>query len=140
MVWSGSKAFTFLVQYEIEGRSRKFTIGKSSFMPLADARTAAKGILARVAAGEDPQAQKKAARQAAPTMTLGELVPAFIAAKSGGNRPLRAKTVGEYRRYLETDAAALRRRPLNAITDDDVARLISTVKVNRPEFAGGSNS
>ena len=56
----GSK--TFVIQYEVGPRTRRMTIGSANKLTLPQARSAAKGELAKVELGQDPQGEKKAER------------------------------------------------------------------------------
>ena len=70
---NGSK--TFVVRYNASGRKRQYTINPYPEWSLADARDKACDLLHAVRHGEDPQAEKKAERQA---LTFGELAAEYI--------------------------------------------------------------
>jgi hypothetical protein len=52
----------FICQYRVFGRSRRHTIGQAAKLTLAEARAAAKKVLAKVSLGGDPQGDKAAMR------------------------------------------------------------------------------
>ena len=58
---SGAKSWA--VRYRHAGQSRKHTLGPYPVLELGKAREEAKGVLQRIAKGEDPAAHKKMARQ-----------------------------------------------------------------------------
>jgi integrase len=66
---------TWVALYRHQGRLRRFTIGTSPPLSLADAREKAEDILRAAARGKDPAAEKKAERQAD---TVSELVDLYI--------------------------------------------------------------
>jgi integrase len=69
---SGKASWIF--RYRFGGRTRKLTIGASPEIGLKDARDLARGAHLRVASGEDPAAEKRAARAAARTPVDRDLV------------------------------------------------------------------
>ena len=61
--YSGGKR-SYVVRYRTEDRrERMYTIGSASVLTVKQARDAAKRVLGRVAKGEDPAAERKAARE-----------------------------------------------------------------------------
>lgn len=60
---SGAKSWA--VRYRHAGKPRKLTLGTVAALPLADARTAARAALTAAAAGNDPAAAKRTARDPA---------------------------------------------------------------------------
>lgn len=69
----GKKSWT--VYYRFHKRKRRFSIGKESSVSLADARIRARAVLADVAAGKDPAAEKLFAQR---SKTFAELAKEFI--------------------------------------------------------------
>ena len=84
---SPSGVRTFGAVYSIDGRLRRFTIGKTPPLDLADARAKAREILAQATLGSDPQAERQALR-------LGETVEEVAAAwlESEDTRHWRARS------------------------------------------------
>jgi len=111
---SGRKAWT--IYYRAGGRSRWYTLGDAGAVPLAAARKRARSILARVAEGADPSAERQEERQ---TGTVAELVALYlkkhaVKKRSGADDAQRA------RKFL---IPALGQRPALSIRRADIARL-----------------
>ncbi|MEP7309166.1 MAG: integrase arm-type DNA-binding domain-containing protein [Acidobacteriota bacterium] len=70
---SGRKSWT--VYYRYHKRKRRLSLGTFPTVPLVDARERARAALNKVAAGEDPAAEKILSREAG---TLGELVTEYL--------------------------------------------------------------
>ena len=71
---------TWAAQYRANGRTRRVTLGSFEKLTPAQAREGARRILARVALGHDPQAEKQAKR-ASSARTFRVAVEAYLAAK-----------------------------------------------------------
>jgi integrase len=116
---SGGKVLrTWVCQYRRAGATRRVLIGKAGVLGAEAARAAARQVLAKVALGQDPQADK-ADRRDKDRNSLRTLVEEFLAAKEPR---LRARSRVEIRRYL-TGAyfKPLHNLPLDTITRRDVA-------------------
>ncbi len=98
----GAKRRSWIVQWQSGAKQRRMTIGHTGMMSAVKARDTAKDILARVRLGEDPQADKYAARGA---VTMGNLLPSYLANKRGRGRSVR--TLKEMERYLTKYASPL---------------------------------
>ncbi|AZY93963.1 DUF4102 domain-containing protein [Paracoccus sp. Arc7-R13] len=72
-------AKTYFVEASVNGRNRRVTLGPSTTYTPEDARREAKKVLGRMAAGEDPNATKAAAR--VKSITLGEAYEEFMQAR-----------------------------------------------------------
>ena len=72
-------AKTYFVEASVNGRNRRVTLGPSTTYTPDDARREAKKVLGRMAAGEDPNATKAAAR--VKSITLGEAYEEFMQAR-----------------------------------------------------------
>jgi integrase len=77
---------SWIAQYRANGRTRRMTIGPVERVAPADARKAAKRILAGVALGGDPQGSKAAARREA-TRTVKSVIDTYLQARQGELRP-----------------------------------------------------
>ena len=113
---SGTKSF--LINYRANGGgryspNRRLVIGRFGRMTAAEARTRAQALLGRVAAGEDPAAQRAEARG---LPTLGEAFEDYM--KVNPNRS--ANTDKVYRQNLRVNLSDWVNRPLNAISRRDV--------------------
>jgi integrase len=107
---------SFVVQYRRGKQTRRIKLDASNALSAEQARTAAKTVLAKVALGEDPQADRLGRRDA---RSLRTVVDEFLAAKRASVRPatyrgLRAYLTGGYLRPLHTTA-------IDQVTRADVA-------------------
>ena len=99
---SGAK--TWLVQYAIEGRTRRVIIGKVNVFDPGQAREEAKKILARVQLGEDP-AGEKAETKSRSGETFKACLDLYLARRR--NEQLRAATMQNIERHLDRNFKAL---------------------------------
>jgi integrase len=117
---------SWIIQYRRAGATRRFLLGSAEVLSAEQARAAAKKMLATVALGEDPQADK-AERRAKDSHTLRALVAEYLAAKKGTVRPrthgaLAAYLTGSYFRPLHA-------MPVDTVTRKDVAaRLVAITR------------
>ncbi len=115
---SGTKSF--LINYRENGGgryspNRRLVIGRFGRMTAAEARRRAQALLGRVAAGEDPAAERAEARG---LPTLAEAFEEFISVN-----PNRAENTDKvYRRNLRLNLSDWANRPLNAISRRDVEK------------------
>jgi integrase len=117
---------TGIVQWKRGGRSRRMNVGSVDLTSPAELREIARGILGRVANGEDPQAERREQREK-DALTLRTQVTEFLEAKKPDWAPA---TYGEVKRYL-TDPkylGPLHHRPLNAIALANVSACIVAIK------------
>jgi integrase len=105
---------SFVVQYRRAGATRRLLLGSAEVLNADQARVAAKKVLAEIALGGDPQAER-ATRRSADRFTLASVVEEYLAAKDGAVRP---RTFTEVRRYL----AGPHFKPLHIMPIDQVAR------------------
>jgi len=109
---------TLVVQYRRVGRSPRITLGTAEVLGAEQGRRAAKKLLARIALGEDPQAEKTA-RRSADKFTFRTLADEHLSAKQPTVRP---RTFVESQRYLcGPYFKALHSLPIDQITRKDVA-------------------
>ncbi|MBV8108290.1 MAG: DUF4102 domain-containing protein, partial [Hyphomicrobiales bacterium] len=109
---------SWIVQYRRAGAGRRYLIGSADVLGADKARAAAKEVLAKVALGQDPSADR-ADRRDADKLTFRKAVEDFLTFKG---RHLRPNSFAGTRRYL-TGAyfRPLHTMPLDAITRQDVA-------------------
>jgi integrase len=105
---------SWVVQYRRGGATRRFLLGSAAVLGAEAARAAAKKALAKVALGEDPQADKRARRDK-DRLSLRSVIDEYFALKA---REVRPKTLREITRYLTGPAF----KPLHAIPVDTVTR------------------
>jgi integrase len=101
---SGRRSWVF--KYEHAGRSRRFTIGDATALPLDEARRRAKELRVQVDRGHDPVAVRSEQRAAAlaerSRPTVADLFDKFLAHTSAKRR---ASTAAEYERLLGAPVA-----------------------------------
>jgi integrase len=124
---SGKASWIF--RYRFGGRTRKLTIGTSPEIGLKDARDLARKAHLRVASGEDPAAEKRAARVAARTPVDRDLVEKvaaqFLARHVNGLAPA---TVREVERILTKEIIpAFFGRRLSEIKRPDILELLDGI-------------
>lgn len=138
-----SGARSWVVRYRHEGKPRKLTLGRYPAIGLADARKLAREVLVRVATGEDPAAEKAAARrqaQAEPDVDrdlFENVAEAFL--ELYARRHCRPRTVTDYEATFRLHVLPhWRGRKIQDIARRDVAdlfdRLVAgglTTKANR---------
>jgi integrase len=129
---------SWIVQYRRVGATRRVLLGSAEVLSAEQARTAAKKILAKVALGEDPQANK-ATRRLKDGHTLWATVEDYLETKrppqtekekKDKNR-VRPRTYGELKRYLRDGPffKPLHATPVDCITRKDVAsRLVAITR------------
>jgi integrase len=86
---------TWIAQYRAQGRTRRVLVGTPEKVTAADARTAAKKILAAVELGGDPQDAKAVKRQQS-ARTVRLLVSAYLEAKQLELRPVSFRITNLY--------------------------------------------
>jgi integrase len=117
------------------GKTRRKLIGSAETVSAEQARTEAKKVLAQVALGGDPQAEKKAARRQKDTHSLGVLVADYLAAK---RKTVRPRTYGEIARYLTgLHFKPLHSMPIDRITRRDVAGCLTRIIAENGSITAG---
>ena len=124
-------ATSWALRYRLLGKPYKLTIG-SGAIPLKDARDLARAALVKIAKGENPGAEKVAARRAAREAEgrvsdlIEKIVPAFI--DKYAQRKCRDSTSKEYERILNTNVIkAWRGRRLGEIARADIHDLLDSM-------------
>ena len=107
----------FIVQFEINGYTRRITIGPPEVFSLEEARRIARQHLAKKALGHDPAIEKAEARNAA-KHTLGAVIEDYLTAREAVLRPL---TVQHLRRYLRAWWQPLHSIPIGKLTRRHIA-------------------
>jgi integrase len=118
---SGTKSWA--LRYRVNGRSAKHTLGSAGVLELAATRAAARQALATIAAGGNPAANKRAARDNAPE-TFEVVAQRFIERYA----KLHNKSWRDSERVLQREAVPRwRHRPINGIARADVVALIDSI-------------
>ncbi len=114
----------FIVQYRSAGQTRRIKIGDVEKLGADQARGKAKAILASVALGGDPQADRR--RMDEPQDTLLQTVDVYLAAKRDSLRANTRRAIDSYLRgpYFE----ALHGKLLDAVTRRDVASRVMHIE------------
>ncbi len=122
----GKMLRSWIVQYRRASATRRLLLGSAGVLGAEPARTAAKKALAKVALGEDPQADR-ADRRGKDRLTLRALVDDYLAAKQPHLRP---RSFVEAKRYLTSGYfKPLHGMPLDTITRRDIAaRVVAIVR------------
>jgi Arm DNA-binding domain len=117
---------SWIAQYRRAGASRRMLIGSADVINAEQARAKAKKVLAAVALGDDPQADK-AERRDKDRVTLRAIVDEYLADKEP---EWRAQTRRDNRRYLTAGPyfGALHGMAIDKITRRDVASRIIAIK------------
>jgi integrase len=111
---AGDVRKSWIAQYRRAGATRRMLLGSAEVLTADQARAAAKKVLAAVALGEDPQAEKTA-RRSADKFTFAALAEEFLAVKETTLKP---RTLTETRRYLRGPYF----KPLHSMPADTVSR------------------
>src|SRR5262245_6420289 len=117
---------SWVVQYRRAGGTRRVLLGAGEVLTAEQARTAAKKTLAKVALGEDPQADKTARRHK-DGHTGRALVGEYLTSKEGTIRPRTLRSLAAYLNgsYFKP----LHGMPVDAVTRRDVAaRLVAITR------------
>jgi integrase len=121
---AGGLLRNWVTQYRANGHTRRVTIGSADKISPAQARDAARKLLARVELGHDPQAEREAKRQQQ-ARTVGAVIPDYLATRQTELRPasLRVAKIyltGSYFKPLQTMA-------VSSVTRADVAGCIRSI-------------
>jgi integrase len=111
---------TFLIQYRTKhGRTRRYAFGRYGVLTPEEARKRASKLLAGVAAGGDPSAQRKSDRAA---VTVAELCDEYLA-KAKGGQALTRRGQAKKASTLSTDAGRIERHIKPLLGDRAVVEL-----------------
>jgi integrase len=116
---------SWLVQYKRAGATRRITLGSAEVLGSEAARAAAKKLLAKVALGEDPQAERTD-RRGRDRLTLASQVEGYLTVKQP---ELATRSFTAMRRYLSDPRyfGPLHRLALDTITRKDVAARVVAI-------------
>jgi integrase len=114
---------TWIYQYRIGSKQRRMVLGSAKSVPLSLARETAGKLEAKVKLGGDPAMDKDTARREVDN-TFCSLVDQYLEARKSEWRP---RSEVEVRRYLTKNARPLHRFPITAVTQRNVASLLSDI-------------
>ena len=110
---------------------RRMVLGSATTLTPDQARDAARGVLARVALGEDPAAIRAGSRE---MPTFGEFAERYLAEE--GAAKLKPRTLVNYRIYLHKHAVGhIGSRKLDMVTSSEVAKMHRWIGQTRPMTA-----
>lgn len=119
---------TFIVQYRVGAKQRRVTLGTTKTLDAEGARKLAKDTLARVQLGQDPQANKTAARGPQPLeMTLGDVVESYL---PYAERKLKASTYSGIVLHLRKHWQPLHAHELQHIERRHVAAELGRIAIS----------
>jgi integrase len=131
---SGKVLRSWIAQYRRAGATRRMLLGSADVLTADKARAAAKEVLAKVALGQDPQADRADQRDS-DRLTFRKAVAEFLETKQ---RQLRPRTFAETKRYLTTGYfKPLHSMPLDTIKRQDVALRIRLIERESGNAAAG---
>jgi integrase len=110
----GREQRTWIAQYKAGGVTRRILLGSYEVLGAEAARAAARKVLARVALGQDPSADKRE-RRSKDRLSLRAVIDQYLGEKE---RELRSKTLREVTRYLTGPYF----KPLHGMPVDKVSR------------------
>ena len=88
-----TRAKSYIVQRDVNGKTRRLTVGRTNVIELHEARKRGAKLLLQLADGHDPKSKSKA-----DTLTLREALETYLINQKG----LREKTVNGYRTGYST--------------------------------------
>jgi len=124
---SGARSFVFL--YKLNGKQREMGLGSAKDVTLAEARERAAIHRHVLASGVDPMT----ARSRPASTTFGEEADRYIAAMESDWR--NPKHRAQWRMTLAVHAKALRSKPIDQITTNDVLEVLEPIWASTPETA-----
>jgi integrase len=114
-VYTTKNAKTYFIQARVNGKEKKRTIGKAALIKLDAARTEAREILAKMAKGIDPDAEK--IKESLEAITLQETIDRFVEV-----RAIKASTINNYKTLLRLYASDWLEMPIGSITKEMIAQ------------------
>jgi integrase len=125
---------SYVVQYDLGGKSRRVTLGSTTLLDVGAARTKARDVLARARLGFDVAAEKRE-RRAQATETFGALLRRYFIVQQ---QAVRQSTFKQIERRLVKLARPLHPLPLTAIDRRTISGLLSTVAEERGPTAAAN--
>jgi integrase len=120
----------WVLRFTWRGRAKEMGVGSATSVPLADARERAAEARHKIARGLNPIDARK---RDGGIPTFGQMADEVLKALSPGFRNDKHKA--QWKSTLETYAAPLRGRPVDAITTDDVLAVLKPIWLEKAETA-----
>jgi integrase len=130
LIVSATGARKWVLRFTHRGRPKEMGLGSAADVPLADARDKADAARRIIAKGLNPIEERE---RGADTPTFGTVADDVRESLSAGFRSEKHKA--QWRMTLETYAAPLRGKPVDAITTDDVLLVLRPIWLEKPETA-----
>jgi integrase len=130
LVVSKTGARKWVLRFTWRGHAKEMGLGSATSVPLADARERAIVARRKIAQGLNP-IDERGQEKSIPT--FGEMADEVREALSAGFR--NGKHRAQWKSTLDTYAAPLRRKPVDAITTDDVLSVLKPIWIVRAETA-----
>ena len=124
---SGVKSFVF--ERRIGGKVKRITIGKTSDLPVEQARKQAEKLAGEIAIGLDPAQQRAEAR--AKSLSLNDILNNYLA----DNKQLKPRTIKDYQDVIGLYLDDWLKRPLSEIKEDDVVKKFKGIAESTPSRA-----
>ncbi len=118
---------TWIAQYRLGTKQRRISLGTPETVDADEARRRAKEALAKVSLGGDPQSDKQAARASA-AVTLGSIVPSYLAHAARRQSP---NYHADVKRYLEVHWSPLAEMPVAKIDRARVSKQLGELSKAR---------
>jgi integrase len=125
----GAKRWVFL--FRQDGRLREMGLGGLRSVSLATAREIAADCRKTLASGSDPIVARKVASYSTPT--FGDFADKFLEAKNPGWRSEKHRR--QWKMTLEVYAAPIRRKPIDAITTEDILGVLKPIWTTKSDTA-----
>src|SRR5450631_3484728 len=130
LIVSETGARKWVLRFTWRGRAKEMGLGSAAIVPLADAREKAASARRKIAQGLNPIEERK---RDGGIPTFGQMADDVREALSPGFRNDKHKA--QWKSTLETYAAPLRARPVDAIATDDVLAVLKPIWTNKAETA-----
>lgn len=121
---AGGVKRSWIAQYRRAGGTRRVLLGNGGVLSATQARERAREVLAKVALGEDPQAEK-AERRAKDRVSMKAIIDEYLPMKRA---EVRSRTFKEIERYLTgPHFRPLHNMPIDQVSQRDVAACLVTI-------------
>ena len=126
---------SYVIQYRLDGRSRRYTIGLHGVWTPETARQEAKVLFGRIAKGEDPAEERQLDRKA---ITMKELCELYVKDLDAGlilgkgDRPKKPSTIGTDKGRIQRHIIPLiGKRRVRDVTKADVNRVLKDIMAGK---------